>query len=283
MHGVGILTPFYLNMVSLQIPEGKKVYCISDMHLGFPNATESRFREMQLISWMDQISGDASDLFLVGDIFDFWFEYKRVVPKGFVRFLGKVAALADHGVRIHVFVGNHDLWMKDYFIDECQAAIYRTLTDFEFRFTSNSVRVCIGHGDGIGPGDYGYKVLKQVFVNPVAQILFRYLHPDWGVKLAHWWSGTRKSSVIKSGEVAFNPETDFIVLAVKERIKLDQLADKRIQAYICGHRHHAVSLPMASGVMYYNLGEWFSPEFKQAHVLEISEEGFDFGKFQPIC
>jgi UDP-2,3-diacylglucosamine hydrolase len=270
-------------MISLQIPEGKRVYCISDMHLGFPSASESRMREAQLISWMEQISGDASDLFLVGDLFDFWFEYKRVVPKGFVRFLGKLASLADRGVRIHVFVGNHDLWMKDYLVDECNVIIYRTLTDFEFKFSGNTVRVCIGHGDGIGPGDYGYKVLKQVFVNPVAQFLFRYLHPDLGVKLAHWWSGTRKSSVIKSGEVAFNPESDYIVLAVKERMQLDQLAEKGIQAYVCGHRHHAIGLPMDSGVMYYNLGEWFSPDFKQAHVLQISVDGFDFVKFQPFC
>ncbi len=270
-------------MITLPIPEGKKIYCISDMHLGFPNATESRIREHQLIAWMDQISADASDLFLVGDIFDFWFEYKLVVPKGFIRFFGKLASLADSGVRIHVFVGNHDLWMNDYLSEECNAQIYRTLTDFEFQFTNHVTRVCIGHGDGIGPGDYGYKLLKKVFLNPLAQFLFRYLHPDFGVRLAHLWSGTRKTAAIKNGEVLFNPETDYIVLAIQERLLADQSSQKGIQAYICGHRHHAINLPLAIGVSYYNLGDWFSPDFKQAYVLQISEAGFDFVKFQPFC
>jgi|694.fasta_scaffold56269_5 UDP-2,3-diacylglucosamine hydrolase len=268
-------------MIVIQIPDGKKVYCISDMHLGFPNASESRAREAQLVSWMDQIAHDASDLFLVGDLFDFWFEYREVVPKGFVRFLGKLASLADSGVRIHVFVGNHDLWMKDYFVTECNAQIYQTLTDFEFQFVHHSSRVCIGHGDGIGPGDYGYKLLKQVFTNPIAQFLFGFLHPDIGVRLAHFWSGTRKKSTISSGEVMFNSDTDYIVLAIKDRMLTDRLANKGIEAYVCGHRHHPVCIQLASDIHYYNLGDWFSQDFKHAYVLQIGAKGFDFMKFQP--
>jgi UDP-2,3-diacylglucosamine hydrolase len=268
-------------MVRLEIPTGKRVYCISDIHLGFPNAEESRLREKELIRFLDGIAADASDLFLVGDLFDFWFEYKEVVPKGFIRFLGKLAELADQGVRMHVFVGNHDLWMRDYFSNELQARIYRTLTDFELQFPDHAVRICVGHGDGIGPGDYGYKFLKQVFVNPIAQFLFRYLHPDFGVRLAHVWSGTRKSSAIKSGLVPFNEDTDYIVIAIKERFAADQLVAKEIQAYVCGHRHHPVCLPLGSGVNYYNLGDWFSPKYMNAYSLQIGETGIDFVKFQP--
>lgn len=279
--GVGIPTPFCFYMISIQIPEGKKVYCISDMHLGFPNVGDSRARELYLIQWLDQVAADASDLFFVGDLFDFWFEYRRVVPKGFIRFLGKLAELSDRGIRVHVFVGNHDLWIKDYFIDEFDAQVYHSLTDFEFQFSTSFTRVCIGHGDGIGPGDYGYKLLKKVFVNPIAQFLFRYLHPDFGVKLAHLWSGTRKSSAIKSGEVPFNPDTDYIVLAIRERLSADLLANKGIEAYVCGHRHHPVRLPLESGAVYFNLGDWFSPEYKNAYVLQVGSDGFDFAKFQP--
>jgi UDP-2,3-diacylglucosamine hydrolase len=268
-------------MVAIEIPEGKKVYCISDMHLGFPDAAESRAREVQLIDWMESIASDASDLFFVGDLFDFWFEYKRVVPKGFIRFLGKLAALADQGIRIHMFVGNHDLWMRDYFTSEFNARIYTSFVEFEFQFSNNTTRVCMGHGDGIGPGDYGYKMLKKVFVNPIAQFLFRFLHPDVGIGLAHFWSGTRKKAAIKSGNVPFDPSTDYIVLAIKERYLADKQAQKDIKAYVCGHRHHPVCLPLDSAVNYYNLGDWFSPNYMHAYILKIEGSGFEFVKFHP--
>jgi UDP-2,3-diacylglucosamine hydrolase len=124
-------------------------------------------------------------------------------------------------------------------------------------------------------------LLKQVFVNPLAQFLFRYLHPDFGVKLAHLWSGTRKSSAIKAGILPFNSETDYIVIAIKERVISDRLAKKNIQAYICGHRHQPVSLSLGSEITYYNLGDWFTPEYKHAYVLRIGSDGFDFAKFEP--
>ena len=199
-----------MTMKQIQIPLGKKAYFASDFHLGFPSQEESRVREKHLLSWLDLVEQDGSDLFLLGDLFDFWFEYQEVIPKGFVRFIGRLAHLSDQGVRIHIFVGNHDLWMADYFEREISAKIYREPTEFQFSTSEKSYRVLLGHGDGIGPGDYGYKFLKRIFTNPMARCFFKVLHPDLGIRLAHVWSNTRKSNTIQAGEVPFNPETDFI-------------------------------------------------------------------------
>lgn len=267
-------------MKQLNIPAGKHVYCISDMHLGFPDGKTSRDRERVMVEWLSAIGDDVSDLFLLGDLFDFWFEYKKVIPKGFVRFLGALAQLADRGVRIHIFVGNHDLWMRDYFTEELSASIYFEPCDFEFQFPDKSIRVCMGHGDGMGPGDTGYKLLKKVFVNPLAQCLFGWLHPDLGVRLAHAWSGTRKTSTIMAGDVPFDAETDFILSAVRDRFEVDQKENRGISGYVFGHRHHPVSLVLGTGVNYYNLGDWFSPAYKNAYVLKIGNKGFDFVHFQ---
>ncbi len=267
-------------MKQLVIPTGKQVYCISDMHLGFPDAVTSRERERVLLDWISSIRSDVSDLFLLGDLFDFWFEYKQVVPKGFIRFLGSLAQLADQGVRLHIFVGNHDLWMKDYFEDELGATIYVEPTEFEFQFSTKQIRICMGHGDGLGPGDYGYKLLKKVFVNPLAQFLFGWLHPDFGVRLAHAWSGTRKTSSIKAGEVPFDPEKDYILSAVRDRYAVDSAENRAISAYVFGHRHHPIALELGAGVNYYNLGDWFTPAFKNAFVIKIADTGLDFVHFQ---
>lgn len=268
-------------MKQIIIPAGKHVFCISDMHLGFPDGETSRERERVLVDWLVDIREDVSDLFLLGDIFDFWFEYKTVVPKGFTRLLGALASLADRGVRLHIFVGNHDLWMWDYFEQEFGATIYYEPTEFEFQFPDKMTRVCMGHGDGMGPGDTGYKLLKKVFVNPVAQFLFSWLHPDLGVRLAHAWSGTRKSSTIKAGEVPFDPETDFILSAVRERHDANLRQNRLIEAYVFGHRHHPIALDLGVGATYYNLGDWFSPLYKNAYVLKIDNRGLDFEHFQP--
>jgi len=267
-------------MKSIIIPPGKHVYCLSDMHLGFPDASTSRAREAVLIEWIKRVESDVSDLFLLGDVFDFWFEYKKVVPKGFVRILGALAELADRGVRLHIFVGNHDLWMKDYFVEELGARIYYEPTEFEFQFSSKTTRICMGHGDGMGPGDYGYKALKKVFVNPLAKFLFRWLHPDLGVGLAHAWSGTRKSSTIKAGEVPFDPETDYILAAVRDRFAIDQRENRAIEAYVFGHRHHPIAFELGIGIHYYNLGDWFTPAYRNAYVLKIHDSGLDFAHFQ---
>ena len=159
---------------------GKKIYFASDQHFGLPNHVDSLIREKKFIAWLDEIKLDAEAIFLLGDLFDFWMEYKKVVPKGFVRVLGKLAEISDSGIPIHFFIGNHDLWMRDYFEKELNIPVYNKPTEFTF----NNKLFLIGHGDGLGPGDKGYKRMKKVFTNPISKWFYRWLHPDIGVALA---------------------------------------------------------------------------------------------------
>ena len=262
-------------MIHLNLTSGKKVYFASDFHLGFPDENTSREREKALVSWLDQVQKDAQDLFLLGDLFDFWFEYKTAVPRGFVRFLGKLSALADQGIQIHIFVGNHDLWMWDYLEKELGAKIYREPSDLKITAANRSFQLHIGHGDGLGPGDTGYKILKKVFTNRLAQWLFGFLHPNVGISLANFWSSTRKESTLAKGEDAFQAETDFILAYVRETAA----KKPEIEGFVFGHRHHPIAFPMGSGATYYNLGDWFNPQFKNAYYLQIDENKIDFIHF----
>jgi UDP-2,3-diacylglucosamine hydrolase len=266
-------------MKQIQIPQGKKAYFASDFHLGFPGHAESRERESHLLAWLELVEQDGSDLFLLGDLFDFWFEYNEVVPKGFVRFIGRLAHLADQGIRMHLFVGNHDLWMADYFEHEISAQIYREPTRFEFSTGGKTYQIFMGHGDGLGPGDYGYKLLKRIFTNAIAKFLFKILHPDLGIGLAHFWSNTRKSQTINAGEVPFNPETDFILAYVREQFQVDYQLGKACDAYVFGHRHHPIEFALNGHSAYFNLGDWFSPHFKNAYYLTIDEKRMEFLHF----
>ena len=165
--------------------EIKKIYLASDFHLGVPNFKSSRSREDKIVAWLNQIKIDASEIFLVGDIFDFWFEYKHVVPKGYVRFLGKLAELVDSGIQVHLFTGNHDMWMFNYLEQEIGVVIHRN----PIKKTIHGKSFLIGHGDGLGPGDGTYKILKKIFSNSVCQWLFARIHPNLGFGLAQMWSG----------------------------------------------------------------------------------------------
>ncbi len=162
----------------------KKIYFLSDFHLGAPNFSASLLREKKIIQFLEEIRHTAAAIYVVGDIFDFWYEYKKSVPKGFVRLLGKLAELTDAGVPIVVFTGNHDMWMSGYFEQELNIKVYHEPQIFEW----NNKRFLIGHGDGLGPGDHGYKFLKKVFRNPICKWLFGLLHPDWGIGLANYFS-----------------------------------------------------------------------------------------------
>ena len=172
----------------MQLSSNKKIYFASDQHFGAPTAELSFPREQKFVAWLDKIKVDAEALFLLGDLFDFWFEYKTVVPKGFVRVLGKLAEIRDSGIPIYFFVGNHDLWMSDYFEKELNIPVYRDNKEFTF----NNKTFLIGHGDGKGPGDKGYKRMKRVFTNSFSKALFRWIHPDIGVKLGHYLSVKNK-------------------------------------------------------------------------------------------
>jgi len=226
---------------------GKKVYFLSDFHLGAPNDTESRKREDRLVRFLQDARKDAGIIFIVGDIFDFWFEYKTVVPKGFVRILGTLAQLADEGIQLHIFTGNHDLWMQDYLSKELNAKLY-----FEPQaFTIQNKQFLIGHGDGLGPGDKGYKRLKKIFTNPICQWLFRWLHPDAGIQLANYFSQKSRAKTGNADEIFLGEDKEWLILYTKEKAKT-----MSVDYFIFGHRHYAIDLKINDKSRYINLGDW---------------------------
>ncbi|WP_271423845.1 UDP-2,3-diacylglucosamine diphosphatase [Aequorivita sinensis] len=233
----------------MQIPQGKKIYFSSDNHLGAPTHAESLPREKIFVKWLDSIKHDAEVIFLLGDLFDFWFEYKTVVPKGFVRTLGKLAELRDSGIQIHFFVGNHDLWMHDYFEKELNIPVYHKPKEFVF----NNKHFLIGHGDGLGPGDKGYKRMKKVFTNPFSKWLFRWLHPDLGVRLAQHLSV--KNKLISGDEDKEFLGEDKEWLAQYSKRKLES---KHYDYFIFGHRHLPMKINVGENSIYFNLGDWIN-------------------------
>jgi UDP-2,3-diacylglucosamine hydrolase len=227
----------------------KKIYFASDFHLGAPNREQSMIREKKIVSWLNSISHNVSELYLVGDIFDFWFEYKHVIPKGFIRLQGKLAEMADCGVIIHIFTGNHDLWMKQYFNDEFGAKIYYEPIIKEY----DGKQFYIGHGDGLGPGDNGYKFLKKVFTNPLSNWMFKHLHPDVGIGLADFFSKTSRAKTGSSDEIFLGNDKEWLIQHCYEVLK----TNPSIDYFIFGHRHYPIQIKLEpSHSLYTNLGDW---------------------------
>jgi UDP-2,3-diacylglucosamine hydrolase len=235
--------------IHITLPEGKKVYFSSDNHLGAPTPELSKPREQRFVAWLNEIQSDAAALFLLGDLFDFWFEYRTVVPKGFVRVLGKLAELSDAGIPIYFFVGNHDLWMKDYFKTELGIPVFHQPQAFSI----GGHRFFIGHGDGKGPGDKGYKRMKKVFSSPFFQWLFRWIHPDIGVRIAQYLS-------VKNKLISGDEDREFLG---EDGEWLAQYAKRKLEKthydyFIFGHRHLPMTIDLGGGSTYINLGDWIS-------------------------
>lgn len=231
----------------MQIPKGKKIYFASDNHLGAPTQEASRPREKKFIAWLDEIKHDAAAIFLLGDLFDFWFEYKTVVPKGFTRTLGKLAEISDSGIPIHFFVGNHDLWMDGYFQEELNIPVYHKPKEFTF----NNKTFFIGHGDGLGPHDKGYKRMKKVFTNPVFKWLFRWAHPDIGMRIAQYLSVKNKLISGDDDATFLGEENEWLVQYSKEKLK-----ESHRDFFVFGHRHLPLEIPLNDKSKYINLGDW---------------------------
>ncbi len=236
-------------MNTIALSKGKRVYFASDNHLGAPDMEQSLPREKKFVAWLDEIKSEAGAIFLLGDLFDFWFEYKTVVPKGFTRTLGKLAELSDAGIPIYYFVGNHDLWMNGYFEEELNIPVFHAPQEYEINGTS----FFIGHGDGLGPHDKGYKRMKKLFTNPVAKWFFRWLHPDWGVKLAQYFSV--KNKLISGDEDAkfLGEDKEWLVQYAKRK-----LATKHYDHFIFGHRHLPLEIDLNGKSRYTNLGDWIN-------------------------
>jgi UDP-2,3-diacylglucosamine hydrolase len=231
----------------MQIPSGKKVYFLSDFHLGVPDHTSSLEREKRIVAFLDQIKENAAMIFVVGDLFDFWFEYRTVVPKGYVRILGKLAELTDKQIPVHFFVGNHDMWMSGYFEKELNIPVFFESKTYEF----NGKKMFVGHGDGLGPGDHGYKFIKKIFRNPVSQFLFGLLPPFFGISLANFFSKRSRIITGTTDEQFLGEDNEWLVLYAKDKLKEDHF-----DYFIFGHRHLPIDFQLNEVSRYINLGDW---------------------------
>ena len=237
------------SFLNIDLEEGKKIYFSSDNHLGAPNHKNSLVREKRFIRWLDSIKEDASAIFLLGDLFDFWFEYKKVVPKGFVRILGKLAEISDAGIPLYFFAGNHDMWMDGYFENELNIQVF----DKPKKFIINKKHFLIGHGDGLGPGDIGFKRMKKVFKNSVAKFLFKWVHPDIGVRIAQYLS-TKNKLLSGTEDVVFKGEENEWLAQYCKKI----LEKENFEFFIFGHRHLPLDIKISEHSRYINLGDWIS-------------------------
>jgi len=230
-----------------------KVYFASDFHLGIPDHDMSLLREKKLVNWLDSIREDAAEIYLMGDIFDFWFEYKTVVPKGFIRLLGKLAEITDQGIPVHLFTGNHDVWAFDYLQKEINVQLHSQPEIHEIL----GRKFYLAHGDGLGPGDTGYKLLKKVFRCRFNQWLFRWLHPDIGTSMGLYFS--RKSRLahnvkenIKEEQKSIENEMLYIyaIELIEKGISVDY--------FLFGHHHRPLITSLDHKTQLVILGDWLT-------------------------
>ena len=247
----------------------KNIYFASDFHLGAPSYAESRIRENRIVDWLNFIEPTCSELFLMGDVFDFWFEYKNVIPKGFIRLQGKLAQMADAGVKIYFFKGNHDMWVNDYFTKEIGIEI---ISD-ELKIERNGKKFYLHHGDGLGPGDKQYKFLRKIFRNPLCQWLFGILPPRIGIGIANAWSGSSRIANNKK-EVFLGDENEWLAIYAKEQLQKEQF-----DYFIFGHRHLPLDIKLNDNSRYVNIGEWLNynsygvfdgRDLKLVYFIEVS-------------
>lgn len=225
----------------------KKIYFLSDFHLGAPDAASSRVREKKIIQFLDEIKHDAAEIFILGDLFDFWYEYKKVVPKGYVRILGKLAELSDSNIPLYFFVGNHDMWMNDYFQKELNIPVFFEPKEFIY----SGKRFLIGHGDGLGPGDHGYKFIKKIFRNKACQWFFGILPPYIGMGIAGYFSRKSRAQTGQTDEVFLGEDKEWLVIYSKEILQKDQY-----DYFVFGHRHLPLDIKLNDTSRYINLGDW---------------------------
>lgn len=248
--------------------KGNSIYIASDFHLGLDYNLLSDEREIIIVKWLDSIIHDCEELILLGDIFDYWFEYKNVIPKGFSRFIGKLAHMSDQGIKISIFTGNHDMWMFDYFTSEINATIYKSAEILEF----HNKKFYLAHGDGLGPGDLKYKFLKKIFSNSLCQWLFKIIHPSIGLWLMKYFSKIGKLNEKVLTHIEF-PESEWLVIHSKKI--LTETPD--IDYFIYGHRHFPFEYQLKSSSKYINLGDWIS----HFTYLKINLNDVKLLKFNP--
>jgi len=226
-----------------------KIFIASDCHFGAPNAEASKIREQHFINWLNSIKEKADYLILLGDIFDFWFEYKYVVPRGYTRVLGKLAELSDSGIKIIYFTGNHDMWTFNYFEKELNFELIRENTTFII----NGKKVFIGHGDGIGPKEYSYKLMKKIFNSSINKWFYARLHPNFAFWLALKVSSKSRLANGTKDEIFLGEDKERIILFIKEKLK-----SENFDYFIFGHRHLPLDLVIDNKTRYINTGDWIN-------------------------
>ena len=225
----------------------KKIYFLSDFHLGVPDYESSLVRERKVVAFLDLARKDAAQIMILGDMFDFWYEYKYVVPKGYTRLLGKLAEITDSGIPVIFFVGNHDMWMRNYFEQELNIPVYFEPKMYEW----NQKRFFIGHGDGLGPGDHKYKMLKKVFRSRLCQWFFGVLHPSWGIGLANYFSKKSRIKTMVTDKKFLGEDREWLIIFSRQ-----MLAKEHFDYFIFGHRHFPLDFTLNKTSRYINLGDW---------------------------
>jgi len=226
----------------------KNIYFVSDLHLGLYPASRSREREKLFVQWLTENSDSIGELYLLGDIFDFWWEYKKVVPRGFTRFLGAMSGLTDRGIAVHFFTGNHDLWVTDYLQNECGITVHRR----PFKTIIGGKKFFIAHGDGVGKGDYGYKLLRMLFHSRPLQWLYSRIHPNLAVAIGHFWAKHSRYSKGFAGEFKGESREHQICFA-REILK-----NEHFDYFVFGHRHIPLCLPLNDTSVFVNTGDWLT-------------------------
>jgi UDP-2,3-diacylglucosamine hydrolase len=230
------------------LAEKGKIYFASDFHLGLPAGSSPLERERKIVRWLSEIAHDASAIYLLGDIFDFWWEYKLVVPRGFTRFLGTLSAITDSGTPVHFFTGNHDMWVGDYLSSECGLIIHTEPLSATF----DGKTFHLAHGEGLGTNDTGYKILLSIFRNKPLRTLYSSLHPSIGMGIGQRWSlGSRLAKGIRK---------DFLGEEKEDLIRYARmiLSRERTDYFIFGHRHLGMKYPLSDGGEIVFLGDWIS-------------------------
>jgi len=229
-----------------------RIYFLGDFHLGVPDAASSLAREKRIVAFLDEAAKDATGIVLMGDLFDFWFEWRKAVPRGHVRLLGKLAELTDRGIPVHLFIGNHDMWIFDYVPKETGVTIHREPIVREIE----GKRFLIGHGDGLGPGDHGYKFLKKVFRNPVCQWLFARLHPNFALWMGDFWSARSRKKSYENDRRWLGEDKEWLAQYCRE-----QLQKEHYDFMLFGHRHLPIDIPVHAAdraARYINTGDWIT-------------------------
>lgn len=228
---------------------GQHIVFLSDFHLGVPNREDSLVRERRIVKFLDEAAKDAVEIHILGDVFDMWFEWKKAVPRGYVRLLGKLAELHDRGIPLHLYIGNHDMWTFGYLAEECGLIVHREPV---MRQCAGK-KFMIGHGDGLGPGDHGYKFIKRIFRSGLCQWLFARLHPNFALGLAEFWSGRSRKKSYDNDRKFIGEANEWLAIHCREVLKKEHY-----DYFVFGHRHLPMDLQVGDHSRYINLGDWIT-------------------------